>query len=170
MRSFVILVSISVVAAACGSDAVTAPVLQIPTSLPQLPPPPELTLTIPSVTVLRAENQWRYRPQVLITETSGRGGARVIAWAAGPADGPPLSFDSPEGWCGDPRLVIDPSVANLPLSVAPGGTLDLSDALGPANCSVTMWSTDPESSVKVAVRLRDDQGRNIEAAASVVVP
>jgi hypothetical protein len=176
MRWFVILVSISVLtAAACGGDGVTSPSPRVPISTTQLPPSPELTLTIPSITVSRDNNrssgqEWLYLPEVLISETSGRNGAHVISWGAGPADGPPITYDSSEGWCGDPRLVTDPAVSNLVLDVPPGGTLDLSRALRSLGCSPSISSTDPESSVVVAVRFRDDQGRTIEAAGSIAVP
>ena len=176
MRWFVVLVSISVLtAAACGGDGVTAPSPQIPISTSQLPPMPELTLTIPSVAVSRDNTrsngyEWLYLPEVLISETSGRNGAYVFSWGAGPTDGPPITYNSAEELCGDPRSVTDPAVSALVLTVPPGGTLDLSHALRPLGCSPSIWSTDPESSVMVRVRLRDDQGRIIEAAGSIAVP
>src|SRR5687768_15062196 len=175
MRSFAILLSICVLtAAACGGDGVTAPLQPIPLTS-QVPPLPELTLTIPSVAVVHdnarsSGYEWLYLPEVLISETSGRGGALVVSWGAGPADGPPISYDDAAGWCGDPRLVTDPAVSNLKLDVPPGGTLNLSGALRSLGCSPVIRSTDPESSVMVSVRLRDDQGRTIEAAGSSAVP
>jgi hypothetical protein len=173
MRPLVILVSVAILTgAACAPDGVmNAPAAPGPSTTLELPPPPQLTLTIPSVTVLRPNGrEWLYRPQVVISETSGLNGARVIAWGAGPSDGPPISYDTTEGWCGDPRLVSDPAVSNLPLNVPRGGRLDLTDALRSVGCSPYIWSTDPESSLAVSVILRDDHGRNVEVAGSVVVP
>jgi hypothetical protein len=134
---------------------------------------PELKLTIPSVAVSRDNKrsyEWLYLPEVLISETSGRNGAHVVSWGAGPADGPPITYDTAEEWCGDPRLVTDPAVANLALNIPPGGTLDLSQALRSLGCSPSIWSSDPESSVMVAVRFRDDQGRTVEAVGTIAVP
>ena len=88
----------------------------------------------------------------------------------GPADGPPIAYDSAE-------VVRRPQVGHRPgglrvlaLNVPPGGTLDLSTHSVPSAVSPSIWSTDSESSVMVAVRFRDDQGRTIEAVGSIAVP
>ena len=75
-----------------GSDGLTGPSPQIPTLGVAAAPPPELTLTLPSVAVSRDNKrssgyEWLYLPEVLIRETSGRSsapsfhGARARGWA-----------------------------------------------------------------------------------------
>jgi hypothetical protein len=153
--------------AACGADGVTAPLSEPPISTPaEVPPPPELKLIISSVSVSRDSTrrrngyEWLYFPAVRVSETSGRSGAYVVTWGAGP-EGGPIAYYEP-----DPPYSAD---CDTRLYVPPGGTLDLSIAI-PSGCGPSTGSTDPESSIVVGVKLRDDQGRTIELRGSIDVP